>query len=188
MSKVGKKPILIPEGITAADDRGILIFKKGNEEVKISVLPYVKVEIKEETDENGKNLRTVNFSTHSGIKQARANWGTIRALTNNIIEGLEKGFKKALEIEGIGYRAMMDGENLVLNIGYSHPVKYNPRKGIKISVEKNVITVAGMDKSLVGQTAAEIRKIKKPEPYKGKGIRYQGEIIRRKAGKKTGTK
>lgn len=188
MSKIGKKTILIPEIISIADKQGVLEFKKGDQVVSFKVLPYVEYNISEEADENGKNLKSITFSIKNDIKQARSNWGTTRALVFNIIKGLEVGFEKALQVEGIGFRANMEGENLILNIGYSHPVKYIPEKGIKIVTEKNVIKVSGFDKILVGQTAAEIRAIKKPEPYKGKGIRYQGEVIKKKAGKKTGTK
>ena len=185
MSKIGKKPILIPEGISVVEKDGILEFKKGDQAATFKILPEVKSEISEETVE-GKTVKTLNFKTDSTEKQALANWGTTRALANNIIEGLKEGFKKVLEIEGIGYRANMEGDTLVLFLGFSHPVKYPSPKGIKITVEKNAITVSGSDKAAVGQTAAEIRAFKKPEPYKGKGIRYRGEIVRRKAGKKVG--
>ena len=181
MSKIGKKPITIPDGITVEKKDGVLEVKKGDQILTVKMLPYIDIEF---TTEEGKNV--ISFKPNSDLKQAVANWGTIRALTQNAIDGLKEGFIKKLELEGIGYRAMMEGENLVLTIGYSHPVKYAPRKGIKISTEKNVITVTGSDKTAVGQTAAEIRAIKKPEPYKGKGIRYQGEVIKKKAGKKAG--
>ncbi len=177
MSKIGKKTIIIPSNISVAISDGFLRCQSGSSSDSLKILPYVKAEIAE-----GKLI----FSIDSNLKQAKANWGTMRALAQNVITGLDKGFIKALEFEGVGFRASMEGENLVLNVGYSHPVKYAPSKGIKISVEKNVIKVSGMNKQAVGQAAAEIRAIKKPEPYKGKGIRYQGERIRRKAGKKTG--
>lgn len=113
-----------------------------------------------------------------------ANWGTMRALVNNAIIGVDRGFEKVLKIEGIGYKANLDGNSLILNIGFSHVVKFNTPEGIKIVVEKNIIKISGIDKNLVGQTAADIRAFKKPEPYKGKGIRYEGEIVKIKAGKK----
>lgn len=188
MSKIGKKPIIVPDNISADIKNGILELKKGDNTVSVDILPYVKAEISETKDENEKACKEIIFSIESELKQAKANWGTIRALVQNAIDGLEKNFEKVLEIEGIGYRAAMEGEKLVLNVGFSHPVKYAPRKGIKISVEKNAITISGIDKSMVGQTAAEIRAVKEPEPYKGKGIRYRGEYIRRKAGKKAGAK
>lgn len=187
MSKVGKKPIIIPEGVTVAFDGAELELKKGEHAVKLAVLPFVKTEIGDvAVDAEGTMKNGITFTIDSNTKQAKSNWGTMRALTANAIEGVSGGFTKVLEIEGVGYRAAMEGENLVLNIGFSHPVKYAPRPGIKLSVEKNAVTVTGIDKAMVGQTAAEIRKIRKPEPYKGKGIRYRGEVVRRKQGKKVG--
>ena len=186
MSKVGKKPIVIPEGVTVSFDGAVLELKKGEHTVNLAVLPFVKTEIGDFVDADGTTKHGITFTIDSNTKQAKSNWGTIRALTANAIQGVLGGFTKVLEIEGVGYRAAMEGENLVLNIGFSHPVKYAPRPGIKLSVEKNAVTVTGIDKAMVGQTAAEIRKIRKPEPYKGKGIRYRGEVIKRKQGKKVG--
>ncbi len=111
-------------------------------------------------------------------------WGTIRMLINNMIIGVSKGFEKRLIFEGVGFRASVSGNKLILNLGFSHPVEIEKPKGIEFKVEKNTIIISGADKNLVGQTAANIRAIRKPEPYKGKGIRYEDEIIRRKAGKK----
>ena len=186
MSKVGKKPIIIPEGVTVAFDGAALELKKGANVITMDVLQFVKTEIGEVADADGTMKNAITFTIDSNTKQAKSNWGTMRALTANAIQGILGGFTKVLEIEGVGYRGAMEGENLVLNIGFSHPVKYEPRKGIKLSVEKNAITITGIDKAMVGQTAAEIRKIRKPEPYKGKGIRYRGEVVRRKQGKKVG--
>lgn len=186
MSKIGKKPIIVPAEVTVTQTGGVLEFKKADKTVSLKVLPFVTAEIKNEAGADGKNVTTLTFSAESDVKQSVSNWGTIRALAANVIEGLTKGFSKVLEIEGVGYRANMEGDTLVLALGFSHPIKYTPRKGIKITSEKNVITVSGDDKFLVGQTAAEIRKYKKPEPYKGKGIKYRGEVVRRKAGKKVG--
>ena len=175
MSKIGKKPINIPDSVEAKMGNGVLEFKGIKGSLSVQVLPYIKVETKD---------KTFTFVLTSNSKQAKSNWGTQRALANNAIAGITNGFEKNLEIEGIGYRASMQGEILVLDIGYSHQIKFEPPQGIKISVEKNTIKVIGVDKALVGKVAAEIRAFKKPEPYKGKGIKYQGEIIRRKAGKK----
>ncbi len=186
MSKIGKKSIIIPEDITININDGVLEFKKGNSVSNFKILPYVKAEISEATGNDGKTTKNLNFKIDSNLKQAQANWGTTRALVQNIIKGLKEGFSKVLIIEGIGFRAALEGEKIVLNVGFSHPVKYTPQKGIKISVDKNLIIVSGESKDLVGQTAAQIRAIKKPEPYKGKGIRYKDEYIRRKAGKKAG--
>ena len=175
MSKIGKQPIAIPEKVEVKEIDGVLEFKLGDKSASLKILPFIKTEIKD---------RKLSFSPLKDSKQARSNWGTIRALANNAINGLAQDFEKILEIEGVGYKALMEGENLVLNVGFSHPVKIIPPKGIKISTEKNMIKVSGSDKALVGKVASEIKKKKKVEPYKGKGIRYQGEIVRRKAGKK----
>ena len=175
MSKIGKKQIIIPDNVEVEISGGFLKFKGNKGTTNLKILPYIKTEIKD---------KSIFFTPENNSKQARANWGTIRSLAHNAIIGLTEGFGKVLEIEGIGYRANMEGNNLVLNLGLSHPIKINPPEGIKISVEKNVIKISGIDKALVGQIAAKIKAFKKPEPYKGKGIRYQGEIIRRKAGKK----
>ncbi len=143
--------------------------------ISLKILPHINIKM-----EN----KIILFTPDNDSKQARANWGTIRSLTFNAVIGLTQGFSKVLEIEGVGFKANMDGNILSLNIGYSHPVKFIPPESVKISVEKNTIKISGIDKFLVGETAAKIRALKKPEPYKGKGIRYQGEIIIRKAGKK----
>ena len=186
MSKVGKKPIIVPEGVVATINGSVLELKKGDVATTVNILPFVKAEISDSADVEGGAKKELTLSIDSNTKQAKSNWGTMRALAANAMQGVTGGFKKVLEIEGVGYRAAMEGANLVLHIGFSHPVKYAPRKGITLAVEKNTITITGIDKAFVGQTAAEIRKIRKPEPYKGKGIRYQGEVIKRKQGKKVG--
>lgn len=180
MSKIGKKPIIIPEGIEVNIDNDQIEIKGKTGALKIKALDYISV--KKENDQI--ILKPIHIH-----KQARANWGTLASLIKNAIEGVKEGggFIKVLKIEGIGFRASMEEENLVLNVGFTHPVKFTPPECIKISVEKNIIKVSGVDKALVGQTAAAIRKIRKPEPYKGKGISYKDEIIRRKAGKKVAT-
>lgn len=175
VSKIGKKPIIIPEGVDVKIIDGILEFKGRDGELKLKILPYVATEIKD---------GQIFFSIQNNFKQARANWGTMRSLAQNALKGVIGGFVKSLEIKGIGYRAEMRGNDLILNVGLSHPVTITPPDGIRISVEKNIIKISGIDKILVGKTAAKIRAVKKPEPYKGKGIRYQDEIIKRKAGKK----
>lgn len=175
MSKIGKRIILIPEGVTIQETNGSLECKgKGG----TLVLPILKgITSKIEGNQ-------IAFSTTDDDLQTRANWGTMRALTQNAVLGVSEGFKKILEIPGVGFRANMEGDELVLNIGFSHPVRFKNPAGVKISVEKNVITVAGPDKYIVGETAAKIRSIKKPEPYKGTGIKYRDEVIRKKVGKK----
>ena len=134
-------------------------------------------------EENGE----LQISLLSKNKQARSNWGTMRALLQNAVTGAAGDFSKELIIEGVGYRAESAPDMLTLNLGYSHPIKFPIPAGIKIAVEKNIIKVSGADKAVVGQVAAKIRKFRKPEPYKGKGIRYSTEVVRRKAGKKAGT-
>ncbi|MBN2197821.1 50S ribosomal protein L6 [Candidatus Wolfebacteria bacterium] len=177
MSKIGKKPIEIPEKVEVKINGAFLEFKGEKGTISIKLLPFIKTEIKD---------KTIFFSPENDLKQTLANWGTIRSLAANAIIGLIDGFEKVLEIEGVGYRANMEGETLVLNLGLSHPIKFTSPENIKILTEKNLIKISGIQKDLVGQTAAKIRAFKKPEPYKGKGIRYQGEVVRRKSGKKVG--
>ena len=178
MSRIGKKPILIPENveIKIGDQKVVVGGPKG--ELSREVRPEIGVEVKE-----GKIL----VSPKIEIKKTKALWGLTRALIANMIKGVTEGYEKKLEIEGIGFRASVEGENLVLSVGFTHPVKIKAPEGIKFSVEKNIITVSGTDKELVGQMAAKIRAIRPPEPYKGKGIRYVGEQVRRKVGKKAAT-
>ena len=176
MSKIGKKPVEIVSGVTAKLDGSLLRISGPKGEIALSLLPGVTVAV------DGNMLI---FKAEKETKQIFANWGTMRALARNAIEGVSAGYKKVLEIEGVGFKASMDGKDLSLNVGFSHPVKYKVPEGVSAAVEKNTtIMVSGIDRQLVGQVAAQIRAIKKPEPYKGKGIRYQGEVIRRKAGKK----
>lgn len=175
MSKIGKKPIAVPRSIEVKIDDGFLSFKSQSGNLKLEVPRNIKVELKD-----GELI----FSPENNLRLTRALWGTTRALANNAVNGLASGFEKSLRLEGVGYRANMEGETLILNLGLSHPVKFVPPQGVKISVDKNVIKVSGYDRAAVGQSAAKIRAFKKPEPYKGKGIRYSDEIVRRKAGKK----
>ena len=176
MSRIGKKPIEIPEGVKIEiTDKEIKINgPKG--ELKQIIHPEIKVESKD-----GKIL--VSPKTELS-KRGRGLWGLYRALISNMVEGVNKGFEKKLEIEGVGFKANIDGGDLVLNLGFTNPVKIKKIDGISFLVEKNIITVSGPDKERVGHIAALIRKQKKAEPYKGKGIKYQGEKIRRKKGKK----
>lgn len=178
MSKIGKKPIQIPQGVSIEFQEKTITVQgpKGT----INVPKFDHVEITQSGD--GLTLQPSNTA-----QQTRMNWGTMRSLLNNAVEGVTKGFAKNLEIEGVGFKAAVEGNNLVLKVGFSHPVVFPIPQGTTIAVEKNVIKIEGFEKQLVGQTAAKIRKIKKPEPYLGKGIRYQGEVIRRKDGKKAGT-
>ena len=175
MSKLGRKPIEINSEIEAQLKDGVLFFKGKKGSFELRVLPFIKVELKD---------NKITLGVTEDNRQSRANLGTMAALTKNALSGVAQGFEKKLLLEGIGFRASMEGKNLVLNVGFSHPVKFTPPEAISIVVEKNVVKVSGIDKFLVGEVAAQIRRIKKPEPYKGKGIRYEGEIIRKKAGKK----
>lgn len=175
MSRIGKSPISIPEGVTVRVTGALVSVKGPKGELEISLHPWVQAEVKD---------REVVILPKGDTKKTPALWGLFRALIANMVQGVTEGFEKKLEFEGIGYRAVVEGDMLNLQLGFSHPVKFRTPAGIKLSVEKNVIKISGIDKGLVGETAARIRALKPPEPYKGKGIRYQGEVIRRKAGKK----
>ena len=177
MSRIGKKPIQIPESVKVemGDQTLKVLGSKG--ELKIELHRDIKVELKD-------NEILVYPKKDIPSKKAKGLWGLYRALIFNMIEGVSNGFEKKLEIDGVGYKAAVDGENLVLNVGFVNPVKIKKPEGINFLVEKNVITVSGISKEKVGQISAIIRKSKKAEPYKGKGIKYQGEKIRRKEGKK----
>ena len=175
MSKLARKPIPIPQGVEAKLSDGLFEFSGKEGKLTLKVPPFISGELKD---------GQLVFKLEKDTKQGRANWGTAAALTKNALKGVSEGFGKSLELEGIGFKASMEGANLVLNVGFTHPVKYVSPVGIKIAVEKGVIKISGPDRSLVGEVAAQIRKIYPPEPYKGKGIRNQGEVVRRKAGKK----
>jgi large subunit ribosomal protein L6 len=174
MSRIGKLPVVIPSGIDVKVDGDHVIFKKGKVEKVLDTRGHTYMKI-----EDGKLI----FSPRSDSRQDRAFWGTYRSLANNIIVGLTEGFEKKLEINGVGYRAAVKGNVLELQLGFSHPINYEFPKDVNISVEKNVITIKGDDKQVIGQIAAEIRGFRPPEPYKGKGVKYLEERIIRKAGK-----
>ncbi len=175
MSKLAKKPILVPQGVEVKLTDGVLDFSGKEGKLTLKVLPFIGVDVKD---------GEIRVSLAQVTKQGRANWGTMASLVKNAVQGVSDGFSKVLEMEGIGYKASMQGADLILNVGLSHPVKFTSPATIKMVLEKNMIKISGPDKFLVGETAAKIRKIAPPEPYKGKGIRYQGEVVRRKAGKK----
>lgn len=179
MSKIGKKNIIIPDGVIVVVADGKVVTQGPLGKIEVKLLAGVSVLM-----ENNE----IKFSIASDKKQIRSNWGTLRALVANAIEGVTKGFSKKLIIEGVGYRLAKEGDNLNLALGFSHPVKFLAPAGISFEVEKNnILTIKGINKELVGEVAAKIRSLKKPEPYKGKGFRYENEIIRRKAGKKAAT-
>lgn len=175
MSRIGKKPILIPEGVETKIIGNRVIVKGPKGELFFDVPKEIKVESKDDK---------IFVSPLIPSKNTKALWGLSRALIFNKIKGVKDGYQKQLEIEGIGYRASVEGKVLELKVGFSHLVKIEAPEGIDLKAEKNIITVSGPDKQKVGEIAAKIRKIKPAEPYKGKGIKYLGEVIRRKAGKK----
>jgi len=180
MSRIGKKPIEIPQGVKAEIAGQDLKVSGPKGELKQVVHPEIKVELKD----NKILVAPKGPEGHPLSKKGRGLWGLYRALISNMVTGVSKGFEKKLEIEGVGFKAAVEADGLVLNLGFTNPVKIAKVPGVEFKVEKNVITVSGADKEKVGQMAAEIRKQKKAEPYKGKGIKYQGEKIRRKEGKK----
>ena len=175
MSRIGKQPINIPSDVEVKLADGVITVKGPKGQLSQKLHPHVSVEQKD-------NQLLVSVSNPTD-KKDRSLWGLFGRLLANLIFGVTKGFSKKLEINGIGYKAALSGKELVLQLGYSHPVHFKIPATIEILVEKNIVTVSGPDKQLVGHTAAEIRSLRKPEPYKGKGIKYQTEVIRRKAGK-----
>jgi ribosomal protein L6 len=174
MSRIGKQPIAIPNGLEVSIDNSVLKFKKGNNIKELDTRGHVDIKV-----ENG----YIQFYAKSNERQDRAYWGTYRALANNIVVGLTTGFTRQLEINGVGYKAAAKGQVLELTLGFSHPINHEVPKGVEISVEKNIITIKGDDKQVVGQIAAQVRGYRPPEPYKGKGVKYVEERIIRKAGK-----
>jgi large subunit ribosomal protein L6 len=175
MSKIGKKLIEIPSGVEIKVEGRKISAKGPKGELTREVGDNFDLDVGE---------RFLKLTPKTLNRKIRALWGLERSLVFNMIQGVSHGFEKKLEIEGIGFKAALSGRDLMLNIGFSHPVRFTPPQDIKISIDKNLIIVSGVDKALVGQVAASIRALKKPEPYKGKGIHYLGEKIRRKAGKK----
>jgi large subunit ribosomal protein L6 len=175
MSKLGKRPIEIPASTTVKFNNGVFSAAgpKGTGEVKMD--SRVKVQIEE---------KSVSLKVEKKeLAPNRAIWGTMWSLVNNVIIGVSAGFEKKLELIGVGYRVAADKQKITLHLGYSHPIELQIPKDMEVTVEKNVITVRGADKQAVGQFSALIRSKREPEPYKGKGIRYSGEVVRRKAGK-----
>ncbi len=178
MSRVGKKPILIPQGVEVKIIGSEVIAKGPKGELKTKMHEIIKTEI---TDKEIK----LSIADQT-IGKNKALWGLFRSLVKNMVVGVNEGYTKKLEINGVGYRAAVSGNKITLNLGYSHPVVFDLPIGIKAEVQENNIILNGIDKQLVGETAAQIRRIRKPEPYKGKGIKYSDEILRRKAGKTAG--
>ena len=178
MSRTGKRDITIPAGTEVSVASLVLTVKGKGGTLKKDVHPAIAILV-------DKGIVKVEPANKSRI--AKALWGTYAAHVRNMIAGVNTPFVKKLQIEGIGYKAEMQGKQIKLNVGFSHPVMVAVPEGLTVAVEKNIINIAGADKEVVGQFAANVREIKKPEPYKGKGIRYEGEVVRQKAGKKAAT-
>jgi len=175
MSKIGKQPILVPSGVEVKFEGNLVVIKGPKGELKRMLNPELKGVVQN---------NQIVLSPAKESKETSALWGLNRMLLYNLIEGVTNGFTKKLELEGIGYKVVLQGKNLILNLGFSHQIEFKAPDGIEFKIEKNTIAISGIDKGLVGQTAADIRKLRPPEPYKGKGIHYEGEVIKRKAGKK----
>ncbi|MFA5387859.1 MAG: 50S ribosomal protein L6 [Candidatus Paceibacterota bacterium] len=175
MSRVGKKPIQIPAGVEIKIEGNAISVKGPKGAISREIPEGILIEQKE---------NEILVSPKSINKRNKSLWGLMRMLISNMVDGVQKGFEKKLEMQGVGFKANVQGSDLVLEVGFSHDVKLSAPEGIAYSAEKNIITVSGIDKEKVGQAAAVIRRVRPPEPYKGKGIRYQGEYVRKKLGKK----
>lgn len=175
MSRVGKKSVTIPVGVTAEKKENLLTVKGPKGSLQLEIHPKVDLQIVE-------NQIIVNVK-HQENKKERSLWGLSRALIQNLVDGVTKGFEKKLEVNGVGFKVAMQGNKIVMSLGFSHPVEVDIPKDLQVTVDKNIIIINGNDKQRVGQFAAEVRELKKPEPYKGKGIKYIDEVIIRKAGK-----
>lgn len=175
MSRLGKLPIHISKDTQVKLENDFIVVKGPKGELKQKLDDLVKIKVA-----NDEIIVSVEDEVS---KKHKAMWGLYRSLINNMVKGVTDGFEKKLEVNGVGYKIALSGNKIVLNVGYSHPVDYNLMPGISASVEGNIITIIGVDKQAVGETAAQIRKIRKPEPYKGKGIKYVDEVIIRKVGK-----
>lgn len=176
MSRIGRLPIPLPGGVQVKIEGRRVTVKGPRGELAREFDPAIQIQLKD---------NTVVVSRPNDERRNRALHGLTRALLNNMIVGVSQGFKKELQIEGVGYRGLMEGNTLILYLGFSHPVRVEPPAGIKFTADEKarIVTIEGIDREQVGQIAADIRKIRPPEPYKGKGIRYVGEKVRRKAGK-----
>lgn len=175
MSRIGKKLIEIPDNVDVKVDNNFVFVKGPKGELNQKIRPEIKIEIKD---------KKIQLSIAKETKESSAFWGLTRSLIYNMIQGVSQGYEKNLEIHGVGYRAESSGKKIILHLGFSHPVEFEAPQGIEVKVEKQIITISGADKQLVGQVSAKIRSIRKPEPYKGKGIRYQDERVKIKPGKK----
>lgn len=176
MSRIGKKPISIPENTTVSLNDGLLLVKGPKGEISRKFNDNIKISV----EDNSVKLTPAKKDNFSQVL-----WGTYASHVANMVSGVNSGFEKKLVIEGIGFKAEVKGDSIVLNVGFSHPVELKIPGGINVVTEKDSIKISGIDKEMVGQFAAKVRDVKKPEPYKGKGIHYEGEQIRRKQGKKS---
>lgn len=178
MSRIGKKPVIIPEGVNVTLGEGKVTVKGVKGEQYVDVHSELSIDMKE-------NALVVDRKVETA--RVRAMHGTTRQLIANAIKGVSEGFTKELEIHGIGFQALVEGQRLKLNLGFSHEILFDPPEGITITAVKNNVTISGSDKQVVGEVAAKIRSFRKPEPYKGKGIRYKNEYVRSKQGKTVGS-
>ncbi|MDN6293547.1 MAG: 50S ribosomal protein L6 [Alkalibacterium sp.] len=175
MSRIGKQPITIPEGVDVNIDGNVITVKGKNGELSREISPIIDVKVED---------NQMTFERPNESKSSRTIHGTTRAIVNNMVEGVTVGFEKVLELNGVGYRAQKQGDKLVINVGLSHPVEFEAVEGLTVDVPSNtVISIKGANKEHVGALAANVRAVRPPEPYKGKGIRYRGENVRRKEGK-----
>lgn len=185
MSRIGKNPVSIPEGVEVQLNGQDIKVKGKLGELEMHIHDEVSAKLEDVANDDGKTSKVVRLAPKSNSRFAMQIWPTMRTLVNNLCIGVSQGYEKKLEIHGVGYRVNLKGKTLVFSLGLSHEVRYDVPEGVKVTVEKQTgITVSGIDKQLVGETAAKIRGFKKPEPYKGKGIRYANEYIVRKEGKK----
>lgn len=175
MSRIGKKPIVLPSEVTVTILPGQVTVQGPKGNLSCRLHPHVHVTLQEKT--------LVLMVDRPEDAEDAALWGTFGSILANMVEGVCSGFEKKLEINGVGYKASVSGNTLTLEVGFSHPVQFSVPEGISVTVEKNVVTIRGIDKQLVGEVAARIRHVREPEPYKGKGIKYIDEVIRRKEGK-----
>ncbi len=174
MSRIGKQPISVPKDVKVSVDGAVITFEKGKLKQSLDTKGNVGISLED---------NTLTFAKNSDDRQDRAFWGTYRSLAQNIVIGLSTGYTKQLEINGVGYRAAVQGKTLNLQLGFSHDINYPLPEGVEATVEKNIITLKSHDKQVLGQVAAEVRAFRPPEPYKGKGVKYVEEHIVRKAGK-----
>ncbi len=187
MSRIGRMPVVIPAGVTVdVKDGNVVTVKGAKGELTRQFAPEMKISVQEverEIEEKAVKVNEVIVERPNDLKREKSLHGLTRSLLQNMVTGVSEGYKKTLEINGVGYRAAKSGKKLTLNLGYSHPIEMDDPDGIETAVEGNKIVVSGIDKEKVGQYAAQIREKRGPEPYKGKGIKYDYEIIRRKVGK-----